>query len=363
MLIILISLLCIIAELWIISDLELSEKDKNKLYFGVIFLEFFIILGFRDISVLGDTDSYAYHFNKILNKVTPFYIVKANDRFSIGYLIFEQFIYQEVSSSFLFYNIVTTFLILGSSLLFFYKYSASLPLTLYLFIVSKLVFSEAIALRQGLALSFLLLGYGFLFKDKNIKYIVCVLLASTFHSSAWILFLIPLLCIKSISFKIKRNILLAIACFVFIVFETLLHGYIDVGERYQNASEKAGFFSLVGVFNMLVALMAYGYTMYMERLAKKNEMNLNFEELRLITLLYFIVSTMSIRLFVFERFAIYFLPLVFVYISYLYYDLKYIKSARVATFLFLFAQTVSSLFVMCYRPEWTKILPYSFYQS
>ena len=60
---ILIALLCIIGQIWIISDLPLAVKDKNKLLAGVFFLEFFILLGFRDISVLGDTDSYAYHFN------------------------------------------------------------------------------------------------------------------------------------------------------------------------------------------------------------------------------------------------------------------------------------------------------------
>lgn len=73
---ILIALLCIIGQIWIISDLPLAVKDKNKLLAGVFFLEFFILLGFRDISVLGDTDSYAYHFNKIFNKETPFYIIK-----------------------------------------------------------------------------------------------------------------------------------------------------------------------------------------------------------------------------------------------------------------------------------------------
>ena len=44
---ILIALLCIIGQIWIISDLPLAVKDKNKLLAGVFFLEFFILLGFH----------------------------------------------------------------------------------------------------------------------------------------------------------------------------------------------------------------------------------------------------------------------------------------------------------------------------
>jgi len=45
---ILIALLCIIGQIWIISDLPLAVKDKNKLLAGVFFLEFFILSNFRN---------------------------------------------------------------------------------------------------------------------------------------------------------------------------------------------------------------------------------------------------------------------------------------------------------------------------
>lgn len=360
---ILIALLCIIGQIWIISDLPLAVKDKNKLLAGVFFLEFFILLGFRDISVLGDTDSYAYHFNKIFNKETPFYIIKKSDRFSYGYLLFEQFFYQEISSSFLCYNIVTTLLILGGTILFFYRNSLCLWLVLYLFVVTKLVFSEAIALRQGLGLVSLLIGFNSLFAKKYIRYICSVLVAMMFHSSAFIMLLVPLLYSDAINFKLKKYGLLLFSMFVFVFYEIVFVKYIDVGERYQGASEKNGFFSLIGLFNTLVAVITYLYVSYLEGCFCEKDKLIELHGFKLVTLFYLIFSVFSIRLFVFGRFTIYFLPLVIVYISFLYQHTVFNKNVRLITALYLFIQTISFLFIMYYRPEWTKILPYSFYQS
>lgn len=102
-------------------------------------------------------------------------------------------------------------LILGGTILFFYRNSLCLWLVLYLFVVTKLVFSEAIALRQGLGLVSLLIGFNSLFAKKYIRYTCSVLIAMMFHSSAFIMFLVPLLYSNAISFKIKN-----MDCFYFL---------------------------------------------------------------------------------------------------------------------------------------------------
>lgn len=77
--------------------------------------------------------------------------------------------------------------------------------------MTKLVFSEAIALRQGLGLVSLLIGFNSLFAKKYIRYICSVLVAMMFHSSAFIMLLVPLLYSDAINFKLKN-----MDCFYFL---------------------------------------------------------------------------------------------------------------------------------------------------
>lgn len=119
---------------------------------------------------------------------------------------------------------------------------ANLPLSI--FMLSIFTFSSICNVtRQALASAVFLFAFQFIIKRKLSFYILCILLASTFHVSALILLPLYFLLDKQLSDKYIISIYLMSFVFVFLDLGTIAGPFMSLMEnwqRYENYVEKRG---------------------------------------------------------------------------------------------------------------------------
>jgi hypothetical protein len=338
--------------------LRASRKEKNNLAYIILFVQLFILYGWRDYSVVADTIAYSTHFKNIRLE-EPFYQIKFNeDRFGAGYLIFEKFIHNVITNNALHYQIITSFITLFATFLFFRKYSNYAWLTLFLFFALRLCQDELIALRQTLALVCGFSAYYFLQQKKNILYFLFILIAITFHNTAWFLFVFFFL----EHIKLKKMFIFTILglIVIFVFYGFILNNYFDKEDIHYTESIEKNMFTIFGVFNTVCALILFLIILFLNKkslfIGKLDQKKNTF-----LALLYVAIMIMSIRTWVFARFSIYLLPFIIVYISNLVYYIPNKLMKHFAIFILVFYSITTFLFLFSIRPEWIGMIPYKFY--
>lgn len=181
--------------------LSLYEKTNNKLYLIISFTCLWLFCGLR-----------FYVGNDYENYVAGFFAIKNN---SVD-ILWEPS-YYAINKLFSFSNIGYIYVFLTSSLIvliFLYRACLNLKIVKYGIFFSLIlgfVIYTNNAVRQGVAMSIFLFSIKFLEERKGLKYLVCILLATSFHYTAFILlFLYPFKNIRLTS--LHWVIIIIIAC-------------------------------------------------------------------------------------------------------------------------------------------------------
>ncbi len=242
--------------------LKKFTKKYKKWYCILCSIFLIIIIGFRDIS-LGQSDTekvYSVIFNyfsKVDMEETLKYIERQNIEKTF-YLIMKFF-----TSTFKNFHLFLFFICIpyiASVSYLIYKYS-KFPILSYVIFLALNYFSLSFTLlRHVTAMAFIIIALIFLLKDKKMKFLIFVLIASLFHKTA-LVFLIAYFCDK-FRVNIKQVILLIIVLtFIFffgndimeIIF-SLINSSHYIG--YKNSSgDSIGFF----IINVLLLLFSMRY--------------------------------------------------------------------------------------------------------
>lgn len=167
------------------------------------------------------------------------------------------------------YIFVISAFVLGSFSIFIYRHSDR-PVFSYIIYYALGYYAIGFQmLRHVMALSILLLAYDFILERRPLRFIVIVLLASCFHSSALIFLIAYPLSKMRIGFKQWIAIIVAVAS-VFIargksagIINALLSGM----DRYSRYSENATQLSLMGAFILIyvyIVSFIFAYPAYKE---------------------------------------------------------------------------------------------------
>ncbi len=351
-----------IIEIFLVAALK-EGAGKSKLCIWVFFIQFFIVFALRDYTVLCDTDAYYYHYNRI-KSWEPFYMLSSKERFETGYLLLERFTHNVLELNFLGFQIITTLIILGVTMWYIYRNSSCTWFAIFIFVVTRGLFSEMIAVRQGLAIAIGLLVFSLLKKDKYIWSVCVIFVAAVFHTSAlFLLILIPIY-MNGISIRHKEIFLVGSTIIAFTMygfFANDLSPEVAYSAYAKTRVAQKGI-NLVGLFHTLNAVVIFMYAHFLKSNLKREKLQIYIRKPdHLVLWLYVGTAVVSIRLFVIGRLLLYFLPVISVYISNLYADRRKTKYVQLASFMFCCIMICSFLFVMEVRPEWTRILPYKFY--
>ena len=212
----------------------LSEYRDNYVYrnnFIVFFaLVLIVVEGFRYDYM--DTSIYKGVFSQDITK-SLFYNFSNTKEY--GFVFFEWLI-KIINDNPQFFIFLISLFIVISSIVFIKKYAFDLPFSLILYFFFSFL-SDMNGIRQICGATIIMLAFPLLVQKKYFKYILFILLASTFHRSA--LVVIPLMILIT---KSRWNNLL-IAFLVFCVFSSIVPGPINfiintfVTEDYSHYTE------------------------------------------------------------------------------------------------------------------------------
>lgn len=201
----------IIVIVYVLTRLiDKDKKTKNKLFLRVTFVLLFVVMASREMTVGSDTDEYLALFEKC--SLYKWDILNMSTHFEKGYLVLNVLLSYLHISPRVFLCIMS--FIFSYAVYKFIKDNSDNPLmSVLLFINLLFLYQSMNIMRQFLALSVILLfGFNFIKNKQLIKYVVAVLVASLFHTTALIaLFIYPIYHLR----YSKKIVLIAILIAIF----------------------------------------------------------------------------------------------------------------------------------------------------
>lgn len=278
-------------------------NTKNKILSNIFGLSAFMILFVISGARYGvGTDYWTYRNTFIQSASTN--LIESRD---FGYLLLNKIIFQ-ISENPRIIFWVTSFIINGLIVYTLVKKSKAFELSIYLYITTFMYFSTFNTIRQWMATAILFAGIKY-FLDRNfLKYSLVILLASTIHQTALIMFLFYFIC--NCSFKSKRIILITIVgVFIFINYMPFVNFLMEFLEGtkfhndYNGVLNQGGFGSnslkvIVAMVPVILSLIFYK--------AINNENDRKIDILMNMSLINMLIMLIGTRHWIFARFLMYF---------------------------------------------------------
>lgn len=331
-----------------------AEKTGFWLSIGVLMF----LAAFRASSVGNDTEEYLRIFEETIS--SGIY----ESRYEIGYLWFNKLLgYISLDSQIVL--IASSIFIFYSFGRFIWKYSHMPWLSLFLFFTYGFFSSSVNIVRQSLAMAILLFSYDYLLQGKNFKFVLSVLFASLFHTTAF-LFISCYIC-RKLHITLKLVIIfVGMSILLSCLFSVLLDSLFEVLTEYEHYKDGkySGETRLASILYIAISSLIFVFSWCILKQKKLQIKFSNFQFLcnncMLITVLIAVACyIVSLKLNLLDRIAIYFNMISIVLWPNAICRLT--NRNRIlfisCTVLFFF---VYSAIIITYRPEWNSLYPYSF---
>jgi hypothetical protein len=260
---------------FLLHKIRLNSEQANKIVLSLFFGMYFILLALRDISVGVDTANYVNFFYNISRFSWQELFAFGNDylQYEIGFIVFAKMITYFGNERLL---IIIVSALIVFPVMYFYVHEAKDSLICIAFFLISLLFEMFFSgMRQSIAISFGTMAFYFVKKKKIIPFVLVVLLAYTFHTSALLLLLLYPVYYAHIT---KKWMVFIIPLFLLAYIEiNLLTGYIFLlaGNHYIDGyyylNEQSGQWSLVILF---ILLSLYSYIFLDEKKADQEDIGL-----------------------------------------------------------------------------------------
>lgn len=334
-----------------------NQKSK-KTYIIIIFSILAIVAAIRSYTVGVDTAQFCDAFEKI-SKMT-IEQAKENTRYEIGFITLCK-VLSYISNNYQILIIVTSLFIMSSIGQFIYRESKDCILSSLLFILLNCYAMYLSAMRQAIAISIILLGYTYFFKNnKIIKYILSIIFASLFHQSAIIM--IVTIFLKKLKFKNKYFLITIIISVVIFIFATpILNLFTRIFTTYSGYLESQFAVSnyFASVLNALVAIIFFVIGLCYNKFKKNEKTTLDFYAFMIMLNVIFYVATIKISIF--NRLTTYFNIFNIVWIPEFISNIQKKEDKRFILLILLICVLFYWGIISIYRPEWYGIIPYKMF--
>lgn len=335
-----------------------NQKVYEKIGYWICVTLLMFLGAFRAEVIGNDTHEYLRLFQEITQNAMM------ETRYEIGYM-YLNYVVSLVNSNPQSILIVTSVIIFFSFGRFIWKYSQSPWLSLFLFFSYGFFVFSITAVRQSLAIAVLLFSYDYILQGKKLKFILTVLIATTFHTTA-VFFLIAYVC-RMFKPTLRTIILffgIGIVCSY--LFSTLLGFAFQIFTIYEGYDQGVYFGEtrlasiLYVVISSLVLFFCYFILNQKKVICQLSDWQIKNNSNMLILVLFAIVFyIISLKLNLLDRIAIYCnifsLILLPNAICWLYKEKRMAATSLVIMLFFLYSAVILIL-----RPEWGTIYPYSF---
>jgi len=329
------------------------NRDEASLF--CIFLVFFILLAFRDVSVGNDTLVYADLFDTIINGH-----LRDDTRYETGYVLYNK-VLGVFSSSYRLLFIVSAFVVVFNFSFFIKKFSNGIWLSALLFFLLSYFDIAANLLRQAIAMSILLCAYDVLIRRKYILFIVYVFLAASFHLIS-LIFIVAIVIPRIDLTKINLLLFLLVLIGAYVSSDYLVNymfNNIALYSSYENSEYALGGVKIASVLNSLIFAIVLIFSLSKYRNLKDDLVTRSAfwmvaigEILLLISLSFNQIGRASKM---FTVFSIILIPNVLTFIKR--------KSAKLYFILCLFwliFLSMQYLLIVKYRANWHGVYPFKF---
>ncbi len=320
----------------------------NKLVVSALVFATFLLLwyltAFRSSAIGNDTEQYLKYFDIFIREVS------SSRSFELGYQYLNYLIGRFTQDQHIFLIIIAT-IMYGGVGLFIRKYSRNPAVSICLFFAFFFSVFTSI-FRQGIAMVIALYGYQLLKNGKKIPAALLFLLATTFHTSAFVCFLLFL----DLKILEKRGFALGLTAFCAIIsFSGLLRALVQaVLPRYLHYfdSQYASSGWAAITFYLLVYVILYFLVNKSIDYGSKGDkvVAANFTFLLVLTAFGYSVN-------LFERAGEYFLLIAVTEFPNMLYRGK-AKNFRLWILLVCTVMLIFFLLVLQYRPGWNHLVPY-----
>ncbi|WP_426474919.1 EpsG family protein [Chryseobacterium balustinum] len=199
-----------------------TKKNEGKYLYYLFMVLLVLVCTFR-YRVGGDS----LHYHDIFDSYPKFSELSSydfqNSQYNFGWIIFNAAI-KSICDSFYFFQFIHAFIINTAIFYFIKKYTINKFLTIIFYLFFNFLYFNMEVLRESLAVSFFLVSIPYLLNKKWLTYYLLCLLAYSFHSSAFILFVLPLFAIE---IKVKYQISI-------LILLTLLINFVPIGDLISN---------------------------------------------------------------------------------------------------------------------------------
>ncbi len=201
---------------------EKKESKPNKTCLYIIIVILIIISGFRNLSYIrGDEFNYRHTFDRIV--ILKQKVIDKDTDIGFWFLNYILTLFTKNNQALIWIcAIITNFLIVKN----LYKYSNYFNFTLFLYITLGIYLGSFNIMRQYLAAAILFQGINYVIDKKMFKYIICVLIAASFHFSA--LIMLPMYWIVHIKNKKKLYFIISIIGIIFFIAFSPIIGKLGV---------------------------------------------------------------------------------------------------------------------------------------
>lgn len=354
------SLFLIFDSIWILSHSR--DRRRNSIFFFSIvsFLIMLILSGCRGFNVGKDTPMYVRYFQSV-NGI--FNISSYTGRFEYFYRIYNCLIAQFFDSAhaLLF---ISTFITL---LLFYvtcFKKSHVPWYSILMFVFLMYYYNSMNLLRQYIAMMICCIAYQYLAEKKYIKYILTTFIAVLFHSSASVTFVLIFLTKLKINKK-RRIIYIATAIIGALCFNKFLYVLIKILPKYASyiTSDYYQENQMGIIFKIFMWLLMFFLVDYMFFRARDGEENLGWNKIEYFcALLAISITIMALNGAILERMSYYFTIIYCISVPNSINKLKSRKMKYQIGFLVILSCISYNMIVLIFRPCWSGVIPYSFWQ-
>lgn len=273
-------------------------KTKNIILCLIWLLQFGLIAALRADTIGTDLPTYKEGF---------FEFVAGSDRLTsrtweVGYVLINKLV-MFVSGNFNMLMVLCTLITLGFVVYNIYQISPGPCFGLFLYISLGYYYASFNMLRQSLAIAISLFAYKYLLKRVFVKYMIIILFASIFHYSA--LILIPLYFIVKININSKSLVIL-IPLWLISLFGAmkLIYFFEPFMGKYVSYLTNSTYMQGRGIKNLALPTVVFltGY------LFRKQLYKINSNNKVLITISFFalVVSSVQLKIGIFERVSLYY---------------------------------------------------------
>lgn len=283
---------------------ELHPSRRNDIIFiAVLSIAMFVISILRAPSVGVDYQPYLDYFTKVCEGGLPYVFSKENIYWrEIGYSLLE-YVISLFGTSRLAYAAGVALVCLILNAVFVYRHSPSPWLSMFIFISFGFFGYTLCTIRHQIAIAIFLFALPYLQKKKFIPYCLIVLLAMTFHKSMFVL--IPMYFLAQLAINWKTYVFYTVCLMVYFAFsETILP--IITPEFYEGYSVGSYYMRGRDIPTLLVPVLFFLVVILLQKLLlEHNPQNLPLIKVSMYCAILFI---MTLKHFIFQRFALILLP-------------------------------------------------------